>query len=85
MKNLVTDRKSDLIIGRYFEWLILYDPLTLDLLFTFTAFEYIMNPDLLGELAIECPPDELPRRRLRKYKVFVPWFTFTLMNLVSDR
>lgn len=44
-----------------------------------------MNPDLLGELAIECPPDELPRRRLRKYKVLVSWFTFTPMNLVSDR
>ncbi|CAH8443545.1 unnamed protein product [Schistosoma haematobium] len=31
------------------------------------SFEYIMNPDLLGELAIECPPDELPRRRLPRY------------------
>ncbi|CAI2723210.1 unnamed protein product [Schistosoma spindalis] len=26
-----------------------------------------MNPDLLGELTIECPPDELPRRRLPRY------------------
>uniref|UniRef100_A0A5K4FAK1 non-specific serine/threonine protein kinase n=1 Tax=Schistosoma mansoni TaxID=6183 RepID=A0A5K4FAK1_SCHMA len=31
------------------------------------SFEYIMNPDLSGELAIECHADELPRRRLPRY------------------
>ncbi|CAH8489668.1 unnamed protein product [Schistosoma rodhaini] len=31
------------------------------------SFEYIMNPDLLGDLAIECHADELPRRRLPRY------------------
>ncbi|CAH8438381.1 unnamed protein product [Schistosoma turkestanicum] len=31
------------------------------------SFEYIMNPDLLGEMTIGCPPDELPRRRLPRY------------------